>query len=279
MLPLTYSDGYVGVQILVCGGAQLGAYVNHTSQPGCSSTCGKITVTDPNPVWAMETMPIPRCMGDMILLPDQNVLIINGAQNGSQGWGYASVPAFNPVLYQTYNNQSRFLIFEPTTTPRMYHSTANLLQDGRILLAGSNSHQYNTFRNTPFPTVLSLEAFSPPYIVEADQRTIIQILPAQISYQQSFGITFWDPNPGAPTVTLSVVLTSAPFVTHSFAQGQRLLVLDVVNATVPPHITRQKSITVMAPPNSAVAPPAYYMLWLLKNGAPSIARWVQVLQA
>jgi hypothetical protein len=28
-----------------------------------------------------------------------------------------------------------------------------------------------------------------------------------------------------------------------------------------------------------VAPPAYYMLWLLKNGAPSIARWVQVLQA
>jgi hypothetical protein len=83
MLPLTYSDGYVRVQILVCGGAQLGAYVNHTSQPGCSSTCGKITVTDPNPVWAMETMPIPRCMGDMILLPDQNVLIINGAQNGT----------------------------------------------------------------------------------------------------------------------------------------------------------------------------------------------------
>lgn len=59
-----------------------------------------MTVTSTTPQWVMETMPSRRNMGDMILLPTRNVLIINGAQQGSQGWGAVFAnPTLDPVAY------------------------------------------------------------------------------------------------------------------------------------------------------------------------------------
>ena len=148
--------------MLLCGGAT-GGYNNGANLPA-QKTCGRMVVTDPAAAWAMETMPVGRAMGDMIILPTSDVLIINGAQIGSQGWGAASNPAFQPCLYATYNAANRFTLLAPTTIARMYHSTANLLTDGRILLAGSNTHQFYTYNNTAFPTEFRVEAFSPPYL-------------------------------------------------------------------------------------------------------------------
>lgn len=85
MLPLLASNNFSVVEILVCGGAQYGAYLNSAAGMTCSNTCGRMVVSDPAPTWAMDDiMPIPRCMGDMILLPTRDVMIINGAQQGSQ---------------------------------------------------------------------------------------------------------------------------------------------------------------------------------------------------
>lgn len=81
MLPLTWQASFVKAEVLVCGGATATSG-NQTPQPSCSVTCGRIEVTQANSNWKMESMPVPRCMGDMILLPDMNVLIINGAQRG-----------------------------------------------------------------------------------------------------------------------------------------------------------------------------------------------------
>jgi hypothetical protein len=84
MLPLLGSNNFSLVEIVVCGGAQYGAYLNSASQTPCSSTCGRMVVSDPNPTWDMtDVMPFPRCMGDMILLPTRDVMIINGAQQGT----------------------------------------------------------------------------------------------------------------------------------------------------------------------------------------------------
>jgi hypothetical protein len=109
----------------------------------------------------MENMPMTRNMGDMVLLPTRQVLIINGAENGSQGWGFATNAVLNPVLYNPgFAAGTRFQTMTATTIPRVYHSTANLLPDGRILVAGSNTHQFYTFTQ-PFPTELRIEAYSP----------------------------------------------------------------------------------------------------------------------
>jgi hypothetical protein len=57
--------------------------------------------------------------------------------------------------------------------------------------------------------------------------------------------------------------------THGDDSTQRLVSLAV----------QQKIANVMtlaAPPNSGVAPPGYYMLFVLHQGVPSVARWVKV---
>lgn len=85
MLPLNFVDLFKSVEVLVCGGAAKSAFTIAEGRRNfipCQQTCGRMKVTDPAPTWTVETMPMKRCMGDMLLLPDMNVLIINGAEAG-----------------------------------------------------------------------------------------------------------------------------------------------------------------------------------------------------
>ncbi|ONK62172.1 uncharacterized protein A4U43_C07F1130 [Asparagus officinalis] len=70
MLPLTPgAGGYTDAEIVICGGAQYGVYLHRDAEAAAGTTCGRMTATDPNPVWATEEMPMPRIMGDMVILP------------------------------------------------------------------------------------------------------------------------------------------------------------------------------------------------------------------
>jgi hypothetical protein len=162
MLPL--SSNFASAEILICGGAATGASGSNNVNAPASTSCGRLVATAAAPNWVMENMPFGRVMGDMINLPNGQVLIINGAQKGFQGWGKANNPALTPLNYNPAGAPGkRFTTLAPTTIPRLYHSTANLLSDGRILVAGSNTHQFYTFTGA-FPTELRVEAFSPPYL-------------------------------------------------------------------------------------------------------------------
>ncbi|KAJ7543510.1 hypothetical protein O6H91_09G041100 [Diphasiastrum complanatum] len=275
MLPLLASQGFRVAEVLLCGGSQFGAFLNPSAFMPASRTCGRITVTDPNPAWAIENMPARRNMGDMILLPTRDVLIINGASDGCQGWGNAKTPVLNPFWYKpSAAPGKRFSNLTATTIPRVYHSTANLLPDGRILVAGSNTHQLYKLKGE-FPTELRIEAFSPTYLSSKKQkyRPIIVHAPAFVAYNSAFTITMTQ-RTAAPQGTLEVNLASAPFVTHSFAQGQRMLNLAVTKQTT--GAGGIVKITATAPPNAMIAPSAYYMLFVVNRGVPSVAAWVHV---
>jgi hypothetical protein len=57
--------------------------------------------------------------------------------------------------------------------------------------------------------------------------------------------------------------------THAFDMEQRLVGL---NFTI-----QSGALTVTSPPNANIAPPGYYMLFILnKAGVPSVAQFVQV---
>ncbi|KAM0038809.1 putative galactose oxidase/kelch, beta-propeller, galactose oxidase, central domain superfamily [Helianthus debilis subsp. tardiflorus] len=74
-------------------------------------------------------------MGDMLLLPKGHVLIINGASSGVVGWELGRNPVLSPVTYTPDNKiGSRFEVENPSTKPRVYHSTTVLLLDGRVLV-------------------------------------------------------------------------------------------------------------------------------------------------
>jgi hypothetical protein len=194
---------------------------------------------------------------------------------GSQGWGDASNPAFTPVLYSPYATVGfRFTTLTPGTIPRMYHSTANLLPDGRIFLAGSNPHQFYSF-NVEFPTELRLEAFSPPYLndTQSVMKPTIVAAPQQVNYGAP--LTILITTPVVLTGLIEVNLVSSPFVTHSFAQGQRLLSLETSGPVQTAANTYE--ITATAPLTPMIAPPSYYMLFAVNQGIPSIAAWVQLL--
>lgn len=141
ILLVASGDRDANVTVLICGGTLPNAqYSDDKLRMPASDTCGSITVSsgdnvEENPQWSMFTMPRRRVMGDMVLLPNGRVLIINGAMNGTAGWGDATQPCLEPVVFDPRTGD--FEVQEAATKARMYHSTANLLPDGRVLVAGN----------------------------------------------------------------------------------------------------------------------------------------------
>ena len=102
LLPL--DPGALDAEVLICGGGGAASAYSEAKWwkfLNASNTCGRLRFTEPDdPQWQMEKMPMPRVMGDMVLLPTGNVLIINGASKGSVSWGMARDPVLEPVLYK-----------------------------------------------------------------------------------------------------------------------------------------------------------------------------------
>ncbi|XP_060173492.1 aldehyde oxidase GLOX-like [Lycium barbarum] len=270
----------IQAEVLVCGGAPKGSFISAENGNfwGALNTCGRIIITEPKPQWTLETMPLARTMGDMVILPNGNVLIINGAGMGTAGWEFGRDPVLKPVIYLPDNPfDSRFEIQNPSTIPRMYHSTAVLLRDGRVLVGGSNPHIYYNFTGVLFPTELSLEAFSPSYLDSGSRYLRPRIIsPASqytIGYGQRVPVRF--KVSGRVNRNLVTVTMVAPgFNTHSFTMNQRLLVLPSENMKLVGEKAYQ--INVVTPNSAKLAPPGYYLLFVVHQDIPSEGIWIKI---
>ncbi|KAL3624940.1 hypothetical protein CASFOL_031608 [Castilleja foliolosa] len=280
LLPLKEN---VGVEVLVCGGAPKGAHPKaidtNPEFVGALDTCARIGINDLNPQWAMETMPMGRVMSDMLLLPDGNVLIINGAGNGVAGWDIGRNPVLEPVVYRPDSpSGSRFEVQNPSSTPRMYHSSTVLLRDGRVLVGGSNPHELYEFTNVLFPTDLSLESFSPSYLdpkfAYLRPKIISPASQSGIRYGQNVPIRFNLQLGRLDSDSLMVTMLAPPFNTHTFSMHQRLLVLKKLDLTHVGYSTYQ--IRVVTPDTSHLAPSGYYLVFVVYKNIPSEGMWVRI---
>ncbi|MFS7939341.1 putative galactose oxidase [Helianthus anomalus] len=261
-------------------GGGLRAHINAKNGKfdGALDSCGRIKISDPDPKWVMETMPMGRVMGDMLLLPNSNVLIINGGSSGTAGWEYGRNPVLKPVIYKPDDPiGSRFEVQNPSTIPRMYHSAVVLVRDGRVLVGGSNPHERYNFTNVLYPTELSLEAFSPSYLdVSASVfRPKILSVATRIQYGKRVDIRF-KVQSQVDTNLIYLTMVSPSFNTHSFSMNQRLLVLDGGNMTTKIAGDTNYEVGVTAPPSCNVAPEGYYLLFVVHRDIPSEGVWVHV---
>ena len=208
-----------------------------------------LDMTQPAPAWRQTAAKnVPRDLfSDLTILPDGTVLVTGG--NTAAG-PVLDAEAWSPVT-ETWTKWAAMQV------ERSYHSTALLLPDGRVVTAGGG-------RNPGQADRLSAEIFSPPYLFKGARPTISSVSSTTIPYNSAFSIVTPD---AASIAKVSLIRTGA--VTHSFDENQRFLNLSFTQ--------NAGSLDVQAPANANLAPPGYYMLFILNtNGVPSIARFVKL---
>ncbi|KAK3827087.1 MAG: glyoxal oxidase N-terminus-domain-containing protein [Linnemannia elongata] len=172
LLPLRPESNYEP-EILICGGA-----TEFSSHGKGQDQCGRIKPLAKDADWVMEDMPMGRMMPDMTLLPDGSVMMFNGANRGTAGYGRAKDPVLRPIRYQPWDSSesvqanSRFTVQNPSYIPRLYHSISMPVLDGRVMVAGSNPNA-NTLEWSEFPVEYRVEMFSPGYMFTDTPRPLL----------------------------------------------------------------------------------------------------------
>lgn len=228
----------------------------------------------------LETMPFLIVMGDMVLLPNGNVLIINGTGADTAGWIMGHEPVVTPLIKRPSNQpRSRFEAQSASSVPRMYQSTAILLRDGNVLVSGSNPNAYYAFTAVHYPTDLLMESYLPEYL--DPQFTPLRpniVSPAshsRVGYGQQLAVDF-TVEAAINTYFISVTMVAPPFTTHSFSMNQRLLVLTGGVGRIVSLGGTNYRVKVSTPGSKILALPGYYILFVVYQEVPSLGIWVQI---
>ena len=208
-------------------------------------------MNEASPSWEIAApLAYPRRRPDLTILADGRLLAIGGSIEGQNTPGCAMHAAeiFDPA-------SGEWTTMASMARSRIYHSVAVLLPDGRVLAAGGENSEIGGERN--------YEIYSPPYLFQGS-RPQITAAPDAVGYGTSFVVY----TPEASTIDRAALVRPSA-VTHNFDQNQRYVPLALSQAA--------GSVELTAPVDGNMAPPGYYMLFLLDDtGVPSVARFVRL---
>jgi len=267
---------YDSGKVLFIGG---GEDVIPAGQPGAgtkipTNRAETIDLNDANPQWRPTSpMHFRRRQHNATVLPDGTVLVTGGTQGaaGNPDWlAFNNIDPHVPVhVAELWDPETgKWTLMAEEVVDRCYHSTAVLLPDGRVLSAGGGEYAPGNpaFPNQPNPSVdthTDAQLFSPPYLSKGPRPQILAA-PVGITYGQSFDVTV-----GAADKISKLSWIRLSSVTHSCNQSQMLVFL-----TFQQNGTR---VTVQAPASPNIAPPGYYLLFVLnENGVPSVGRIARI---
>jgi hypothetical protein len=221
-----------------------------------TATTFVLDMNQPTPTWrSTAPMNFARTFHTLTLLPDGAVLATGGGPTTD------ALGVDNAVLATELWSPATetWTTLASMQRPRLYHSTALLLPDARVLVLGGGR-----FNGGDAPTdQKSSETFSPPYLFKGT-RPVITSAPATATYGSSMSVQ----TPDAASIG-SISLIRIGSVTHSFNTSQYIVPL--------PFAAGAGTLSVQTPANANLAPPGYYMLFILNtNGVPSVASIVQI---
>jgi len=302
MLPLTPANNYTQT-LIFCGGSDMtepdwGNYsfpaINTWDYPA-SKDCQRITPEAPGAAYVQDDDMIEgRTMGQFIILPTGQLLMVNGGANGTAGYAdatgqtplgpagpgalpygqsLAAGPVGTPAIYDpNAPSGSRWSNAGLATSSiaRLYHSSALLLPDASVLIAGSNPNvDVNLTR--PYPTTYAAEIFYPPYYA-ATTRPVVSGIPSKLTYGgAAFDITIpascysGSSDDAADNTTVAVMRPG--WTTHGMNMGQRYLQLQNTYT-----VNSDGSLTIhtsQLPPNPNLFQPGPAWVYVVVNGIPS----------
>ena len=242
LLPLRPTDNYA-VRVLIAAGFS----------PATQKTAEMIDLSAATPAWMappglrdLKNARSQQCTAT--LLPDGRVLLAGGTSS------LGVLTAGPAEIFDPQNPADGWKETMPMAHPRGYHSSAILLTDGSVLMGGDPP---DAMGPTPH------DRFFPGYCF-LPRPTITNVAPASVGYGANFTVN----TPDAPSIA-EVVLMRPGAVTHGFNQTQRYVgCAFTVGAG---------ALTVTGPPDGNVAPPGWYMLFIVNAGrVPSVASWVRL---
>ena len=243
LLPLTPANNYKP-RVMIFGGGN-----------PATKTTEIIDLSTGTPAWTSgPNMAQPRIEMNATLLPNGKILTVGGSLN-DEDTGTASLQA---DLYDSNTNTMGSA--GSNAFARLYHSVSLLLPDATVWVAGGNPSRGSYEQH--------VEIYTPPYLYNsngtlATRPSISSINPSVIGYGTSFTVNM----PDAANIS-SVVLMKSGAVTHAFDMDQRMVGLAFSGSGV---------LNVTGPPNGNIAPPGYYMLFVINAaGVPSVAKFIQV---
>lgn len=232
-------------KILYSGGAP--SVINTTN---ASANTSVIDLTAATPKWR-QTAPMhnARVYHTLTMLANGEVLAVGGEPTSDQAIvtsGVLPTEIWNPAT-ETWSPAA------PIAAARNYHSTALLMPDGKVLIAGGGHPN-----GSGDPGEFSSQTYSPPYLF-AGPRPTITSAPTASTYNTPITVT----TPDAASIT-AVNLVSLGTDTHQSDMAQHFVPLSFT--------VNSGSLTVQTPANSALAPYGNYMLFILNSkGVPSIS--------
>jgi hypothetical protein len=243
----------VSAKIMVIGGGVSGGPLQTNAQ---SVETIDVSTLTPAPAWQrLPDMNFRRTNVNATLLPDGTVLVIGGQRAGK--WAADPQPVLEAEIYDPSTNS--WTVTAPMQFPRQYHSIAVLLPDGRVLSAGGVDPAHPATRDQR-----NAEVFSPSYLFRGP-RPVIANAPANVAFNAVFNID----TPDAAKIG-SVVLIRPNSITHHTDAGHRFIKLPITAHTA-------ATVTARAPGNGNIAPPGYYLLFIVTNtGIPSVGQFVHV---
>jgi galactose oxidase-like protein/PKD domain-containing protein len=243
LLPLTPANGYAA-RVMIFGG----------SNPSTATT-EIINPTAATPAWQFgPSMSQPRIQMNATILPSGKVLLTGGSLNDED----VATASLNADLYDP--NTNTFSSAGANAYARLYHSNALLLPNATVLLNGGNPQRGNYERRQ--------EIYEPAYLFKSDGTPAVRPTISNVSGAVRYGSTFQVFTADAADIA-SVVLLRPGSPTHAFDQDQRFVGLSFTAGS--------GVLTITGPPNGNIAPPGYYMLFIVSSaGTPSVATFVQL---